>query len=394
MTDIAVEDGIISEISETLAGTFEDETDLKGARVLPGIIDPHVHFALPVGNRITADDFRSGSRKALTGGTTTVFDFTTPEPGIPLPETVRRRFSEARTAECTVFLHATVVGWNDAIREQADQCLEMGIRSFKFFTAYAESGRRTSYEAIEQAAAWAAETDARIIVHAEDQASLVPADRFPSDAFRHYEASRPVTAEVIAIRRLAEIQKDTGAAMAIVHVSSGSGMAAANHSGLRLETCPHYLTLTRDVFEGACGWRYAVAPPLRSAAEQTALWQGVSDGRIHWIGTDHAPFPTAEYDAAGDHFTRTPFGLDGTGTLLSRMIHAGIETGRITWERLVTLTSANAARFYGIYPRWGALESGSRWDALVIQDAHSVSIASSQPGHSRSARTLPPEPPP
>ncbi|HPQ42559.1 MAG TPA: amidohydrolase family protein, partial [bacterium] len=185
-------------------------------------------------------------------------------------------------------------------------------------------------------------------------------------AFRFYEASRPVAAEVAAIQRLAEIQKATGAMIAIVHVSSGSGVAAAAGSGLHLETCPHYLTLTRDVFEGPRGWRYAVAPPLRSPEEQAALWQAVMDGRIHWIGTDHAPFPTAEYDAAGDHFTRTPFGLDGAGTLLSRMIDTGIETGRITWERLAALTSENAARFYGIHPRWGALQVGSRWDAVAV----------------------------
>ncbi|MBN1295388.1 amidohydrolase family protein [bacterium] len=372
--DVTVENGRIISIDGAADGRFETEIDLQGARVLPGVIDPHVHFALPVGNRITVDDFRTGSMKAMLGGTTTVFDFTTPEAGVSLFESVRRRAVEARDALCTVFLHGTVVGWNDRIREQADRCLEMGIASFKFFTAYEESGRRTSYEAIELAAGWAARRNARIIVHAEDQASLVSVDRFPSDAFKYFEMSRPVVAEVTAIQRLAEIQKWTGAMMAIVHVSSGSGAEAAYGSGLYLETCPHYLTLTRDVYCGAIGWQFAVTPPLRSQGEQTALWDAVTDGRIHWIGSDHAPFPAADYMDAGDHFTRTPFGLDGAGTLLSRMIDSGIKTGKLSWERLAELTSENTARFYGLFPDRGTLDVGSRWDAVSIDNDNQIRI--------------------
>lgn len=364
--DIAIEDGIIIEIGDNLRGNFSRELDLSDHRVIPGCIDPHVHFALPVGHRISADNFLDGSRKALAGGVTTVFDFTTPIDGMDLAETLRLRRLETRQAECTVFLHATVVGWDVEMQQHAEECLAQGVRSFKFFTTYEESGRRTSWEALEDAARWIAEVDARMIIHAEDQDSLVPVDQLPSDSFRYYEASRPVAAEVRAIQTLADIQRRTGATMAIVHVSSGAGVEAARESGLYLESCSQYLTLTRDKFLEPSGWRYAVAPPLRSIEEQNRLWQAISDNRIHWIGSDHAPFPIEEYDEAGDHFTKTPFGLDSVGLTLRRLVSHGVQTGRITWNQLVSLTSCNAARFYGIYPEFGTISVGSRADLTAI----------------------------
>ena len=368
VADLVIEDGVIAEVGRDITGHFDGEVDMTGRRLIPACIDPHVHFALPVGQRITVDDFLSGSRKAMAGGIATVIDFTTPEPGLTLQDSLRNRVKEARQAECTVLLHSTVVGWDADIQGQADKCLEMGIGSFKFFTTYEESGRRTSYEQLLKAAEWAAASGARLIVHAEDQDSLIPAEKLPSDSFRFYESSRPVESEVKAIEKLASIQNETGANIAIVHVSSGSGVKAAINSGLKLETCPQYLTMTRDVFAGAGGWRYAVAPPLRSAAEQVNLWQAVVEGQIHWIGSDHAPFPVEDYDAAGDHFTKTPYGLDGVGTVLSRMIEHGVKTGRITWDQLVSLTSTGAAKFYGIYPEWGSLSVGSRGEFVVIDE--------------------------
>jgi len=364
--DFVIENGIVTECGVNLKGVFDSEVDLSGERVLPACIDPHVHFALPVGDLITSDDFVSGSRKALSGGVNTVFDFTTPVIGLTLEETVRRRISEAAEAECNVYLHAVVVGWNSEIEAQAQKCLELGIRSFKFFTTYAESKRMTSYEAIERAATWAFKHGARIIIHAEDNDSLIAAKNLPSDSFKFYESSRPVDAEVTAIKKIALIQQRTGAEIAIVHVSSGSGVAAAAGSNLKLETCPQYLTLTRDIFVTEPGWRYAVAPPLRSQAEQNLLWQAVSNGSIDWIGSDHAPFPIENYDAAGDHFTKTPFGLPGVDTLLTRMVMEGVMKNRITWEQLVSLTSVNAAKFYGIYPLFGSLKPGSRGEFTII----------------------------
>jgi dihydropyrimidinase len=377
--DIAVEDGYITALGPNLTGIFDEEIDLKGVRILPGGIDPHVHVALKTGNRLTRDDFVSGSSAALSGGITTVFDFSNLQENLALDEAVRSRFHEASRSLCNVFLHATVCGWNSRLEQEAESCIALGVTSFKFFTAYKETGRCTGYSDIERASMWAARHDARIIVHAEDQATLVSPDTFPSDSFIYYEASRPVQAEVTAIQNLAAIQKRTGAAMAIVHVSSGSGVSAACGSGLKLETCPHYLVMTRDLYQTPGGYRMAVAPPLRSRDEQTRLWKKITDGHIDWIGSDHAPYPEEDRRAAGDHFTEAPFGLEGVHSLLSVMIDQGVVKGRITWEQLVALTSENAARFYGIFPQKGCLAEGSDADFVAVDGNGKIRVVSMAP---------------
>lgn len=365
---------MITGIGDSLPGNFDHERDLAGRRILPGGIDPHVHFALPVGARVTADDFSSGSRRALSGGVTTVFDFTTPVPGVPIDETVRRRMREAESAGCSVFLHATVCGWDRKRETEAENCLELGVQSFKFFTTYKESGRMSTYDEIASAAEWAAHRSARLLIHAEDQDSIVPAASWPSDSFRYYEESRPVESEIVAISRLMEIRQRTGAAMAIVHVSSGSGAEQARGSGLRLETCPHYLRWTRETYDEAEGYRFAVAPPLRSRAEQELLWKSLESDGIDWIGSDHAPFSDLERIEAGDHFVAAPYGLPGVDTIFSTLLESGIKNRRITWERLVALTSTAAARFYGLYPKKGCICEGSDADLIALDEKNAPEV--------------------
>jgi dihydropyrimidinase len=374
--DIALENGFISEIGPSLSGSFDEEINLDGLRVLPGCIDPHVHFELSVNDLTTRDNFVDGSRYALKGGVTTVIDFSDICPEKPLYEMVLKRYQKAKKAECSVFLHAAVSGWLFSDEKHADICMRLGVRSFKFFTTYKESGRMSSYEAIEHAAMWAARNDACIIVHAEDSSILRPISEFESDSFRFYESSRPVEAEVAAISKLAAIQKRTGALMAILHVSSGSGVEAARNSGLKLETCPHYLSLTRDVYQNSDGYKFAVAPPLRSMNEQNRLWEAVVNGEINWIGSDHAPFSPAVRKKTGDHFTKAPFGLAGVGNLLPTMIDEGINKGRISWEQLVALTSENAAKFYGLYPQKGCIAEGSDADLIAVDDNNGIDILS------------------
>lgn len=275
---------------------------------------------------------------------------------------------EAESAECSVFLHATVCGWDRKREAEAENCLELGVRSFKFFTTYKESGRMSTYSDIEAAAEWAAHHSARLLIHAEDQDSILPAAAFPSDSFRYYEESRPVESEIAAITRLMEIRQRTGAAMAIVHVSSGSGAERARGSGLRLETCPHYLEWTRDQYDEPDGYRFAVAPPLRSRTEKELLWKSLESGGIDWIGSDHAPFSELEQTQAGDHFAAAPYGLPGVDSIFSSLLESGIKNRRITWERLVALTSTNAARFYGIYPKKGCICEGGDADLIAIDE--------------------------
>ncbi len=368
--DISVENGLITGVGPDLKGELGSEIDAGGKRLIPGLIDPHVHFELPVGDRVSSDDFDVGSQAGLHGGVTTIIDFTTPFPDRSLDASLDERLKRCRKSRVDYSLHNTVCGWNSKQAEAAIRCIERGFNSFKFFTAYEASGRRTSYDELFQAAEFCRDHSAVMLVHAEDQDRLNPPNSSGDpDSFVHYHDSRPESSEVAAVQRLSEIQKSTGATIYTVHLSSRAGMEAAAAGNLLLETCPHYLSLHNGIYLEPFGYRYAVAPPLRHEDNLAGLWTGIADGRIKTIGTDHCPFPVEEQDSAGDHFTRTPFGLAGIETLLPIMVTYGIERNRITWEQLVGATSENAAKIFGLYPRKGSLTPGADADFLLISDA-------------------------
>lgn len=364
--DLSVDNGIITGVGPDLGGDLGREFDAEGMRLIPGLIDPHVHFELPVGDRVSSDDFDVGSIAALHGGVTTVMDFTTPVPGRSLDESLDERLERCRKSRADISLHNTVCGWNPMIETSAETCIERGFNSFKFFTAYEESGRRTQYGELLKAAEFCRNHSAVMLIHAEDQNLLNPPLSGASDSFLTYSDSRPESAEVAAVHQLSEIQKATGATIYIVHLSSRAGLDAAHNSDLLLETCPHYLSIQNNVYLEPYGYRYAVAPPLRREDSLKGLWAAISNGRIKTIGTDHCPFPVAEQDDAGDHFTRTPYGLAGVETLLPVMVTYGIERNRLTWEQLVQVTSENAARIFGLFPRKGSLSPGADADFVLI----------------------------
>ncbi len=367
--DIAVDGDIISDIGPSLSGKFDNEWNAEGRYLLPGMVDPHVHFELPVGGRFSADTFHDGSRAALFGGVTTIIDFTTPFPNLSVIESLQERLRRASSAMVDYSFHCTLSGWDET---QSVSCIECGITSFKFFTAYKESGRCTEYSDLLRAAAFLASRGTIMLVHAEDQDSLRALDRFPSDSFMYYPESRPVAAEVRAVQHLREIQRETGARIYVVHVSSSSALDCAADSELILETCPHYLVLDDSVYQEPFGYRHAVAPPLRDKHHQRGLWYGIQNEKIRTIGSDHCPFSMPEQDRAGDHFTRSPFGLPGVETSLPLLVTYGIDTNRLTWQQLVSITSENPARIFGLHPRKGCLAPGSDADFIVIGDVFRV----------------------
>ena len=364
--NIAVSDGKIADIGPDISVAFDKELDLNGKMVIPGLIDPHVHFELPVGNRTSADDFLKGGIAALYGGVTTVLDFTTPFPGMSLPDSLAERLQRASVCPADYSLHVTVCGWNEKRKQEVAGCIQQGASSFKFFTAYEESNRRTSYEDLRSAAEVIKSAGGLVTIHSEDQHQLKPPAPGGSDSFLFYESSRPPVSEATAISRLAAIQSETGADMYIVHLSSQEGYQSATDTELLLETCPHYLILDKSRYDEPWGYRYAVAPPLRDTKDRNTLWEGLLSGRIQTIGTDHCPFPQTLQDTAGDHFTKAPFGLAGVETLLPLLVTYGIETGKLTWPQLVNLTSENPAKIFSLYPRKGSLQPGADADLVVI----------------------------
>jgi dihydropyrimidinase len=366
--DITIENAVIKATGSPDGNRFDHELDGRGAVALPGLIDPHVHFELPVAGRVSEDNFYSGGVRALYGGVTTVLDFSTPSDSTTLDQSVEERKKIAGKSPVDFSLHATVCRWNRNRETEALKCLEKGVSSFKFFTAYEESGRRTPYEEIHQAADFLYSHDALLTFHAEDQHHLKFPDNISDDLFARYAYSRPVEAEAVAINKLVKIQETTGSRMYIVHLSSRAGLQAAENSRLLIETCPHYLVLDQSKYLEPWGYRYAVAPPLRDRGDISSLWTAIQDGKVNTIGTDHCPFPLAEQDRVGDHFMKSPFGLAGVETLLPLLVTYGVEHNRLDWCQLAHLTAESPAKIFSLYPRKGCLEPGSDADIVLMDD--------------------------
>lgn len=322
--DLLFENGRIVEVDDAIhPGSAKEVVDCRGKYVFPGIIDPHTHMGIPIKDIHSADDFASGSRAALHGGVTTILDFTVLHDGETLHESVQRRSQEARGSVVDVGLHVNVTRADDAILAEIGELASGGFTSFKVFTTYREAGMMLEYGDIERVAHAVAEAGGLLMVHAEDDATLQAAgqglDRTSSDPLLHAR-SRPPDAEAEAVRRLGTIAERTGCPVYIVHLSSAPGLAAAvDFPALRVETCPQYLLLTENAYKREDGRMFVASPPLRTDRDREALWEGVMQGWISTIGTDHCPFLLRD-KPSGQPFGKIPNGIGGVETLFPLLL--------------------------------------------------------------------------
>lgn len=364
--------------------------DASGAYVIPGGIDPHTHFDLPVGAVRSADDFRTGTIAAGCGGTTCVIDFA--GAGRESPEEALRGWqakADGRAAIDYCFhLTCTSIPQDAAVaREYFEWTLSQGVASVKLYMAYPER-LMVDDDTLSRAFAAGAATGVRTCVHAEDgteverlaEAALARADTGPSAVTR----VRPPSVEVSAISRAASLADAAGTSVYVVHLSSAAGLdavRAAQGEGSRViaETCPQYLFLTSDRLQGPpeVAAAFVCAPPLRTDQDRDALWDGLADGTIEVVGTDHCPFTNADR-ARGtvdgrDHwktFREIPGGLPGVETRVS-LIYQGVRSGWLSLERWVDAVAGSPARLFGLDHVKGSLRVGRDADVVVFDpEAH------------------------
>lgn len=338
--------------------------DVTGLLLLPGVVDAHVHFALPVAGTRTADDFLSGSRAALAGGVTTFVDFTVGRPGLPLPEAVEARRAEARPSLADYTFHVEMVGWTRDRTEEIRACAELGVRSFKFYLAYADSGRRTDLGTLKAALEAIREIGGVAMVHAEAE-ELVEPRKGP------FPWARPSLSEEVAILEVGALSRATRCSTYVAHISSAAGLAAlrwARRQGAPIlgETCPHYLLLDESVYARPDGHRFSVTPPLRTPADQRALWEALGRGLLQAVATDHCAFTCAQKDPYREEPARLPSGLPGVETLLVLLYSEGVARGRLGLGRLAWYLSEGPARAFGLWPRKGALRPGADADLVLL----------------------------
>ncbi len=374
--DLLVSDEKIAAMGKALATSFSaDRTvDATGKFILPGLIDSHVHMPWKSDSFSSGDDFSSGTRAAIWGGVTTIIDFAIPERGEPLSVAVDKRRKEAIESCYTDFaFHAVINRFTSTLAEEIAAVIKAGIPSFKLYMLY--PGLALSDGEIYQIMRWVKQAGGLVGIHAENGAivdtltALLVARGKTGPAY-HY-ASRPQLVEAEAINRMLFLNRIVGGRMFFVHVSSQDSIALiaqAKHQGQQVyaETCPHYLLLTAEKCAGSEGYLFLVSPSLKNAADVESLWTGCEDGTVDFVSTDHCPFSRTQKAEHKDDFPKIPNGLPGVETRLPLMVTEGYEKRHLSLERIVQLTSYNAARILGLYPQKGTLQVGSDADLVVL----------------------------
>lgn len=388
--DVLLEGEKVSAVGENLPAGDAQVVDCAGKLLFPGFIDGHTHFDLEVCGTITADDFASGSRAALRGGTTMVVDFAAPDKGESLARGLERwREKAAGKTACDYGFHMTIDSWNDGISREAGEMMELGVSSFKMYMTY--PAMMIPEDDMYRALLRLREVGGIAGVHCENdgviRALVDEAKKAGRMAPSSHPRTRPAPLEAEAVGHLLRLAQVADAPVVVVHLSSRESMEevrAARRRGqtVYVETCPQYLLLEDGVYshpdymEAA---KFVCAPPIRKREDREALWEALQNGEIDTVATDHCSFTTAQKRAGRYDFTKIPGGLPGVEHRGVLLYTHGVAAGRISPSGLCRVLSENPAKLYGCWPRKGVISPGSDGDVVVYDPAaDGVISASSQ----------------
>lgn len=386
--DILIEGEKIVKIAPHIEDGDAEEINVEGKLLFPGFIDGHTHFDLEVAGTVTADDFETGTKAAISGGTTLVIDFASQDKGgHTLKEGLEKWHKKADgKCSCDYSFHMSIVEWNEETEKEIQDMIEEGITSFKLYMTYPAMmvEDRDLYKILKKLN----ECGCFAGVHCENagviDALIEEAKKEGRLGPENHPLVRPDTMEAEAVHRLLVIAKEAGAPVMVVHLTNKKAYeeivkARENGQTVFAETCPQYLLLddsaySKPDFGGAV---YVCAPPLRKKEDQDCLWKALANGQIQTVATDQCSF-TLEQKAMGkEDFTKIPGGLPGVQTRGALLYTYGVREGKITVEQMCRLLSENPAKLYGVYPKKGALLEGSDGD-IVVFDPEKESVISAK----------------
>lgn len=375
-TDIGILDGKVASLGQSgQLMAAREEIDASGLYVFPGFIDAHVHINLPLGEFVTNDKFADATRAAAHGGTTMIVDFAIPDLGESSLEAIERKLSEADgNAYVDYSLHGCLVSAGESSVEEIPRLLELGVGTIKMFMVYKDRLMLTSGE-IRTIMRKLATHGATALVHAEDPGIIDHLVDLESAAgtgspLAHVRA-HPNSSEVTAMWTIVALVEETGCPTYFVHVSAGEASGVLRYARerelpLKAETCPHYLSLASDLYEGENGRNYVCSPPLRSRADNKVLWNLIKDGLIQVVNSDHCGYDTGQKHRFSDDFTKIPNGLPGVETKNILLYSEGVSSGRLTLQEFVALTSTSMAKMLDVYPAKGMIGIGSDGDLVLF----------------------------
>jgi dihydropyrimidinase len=386
--DIFVANETIQAIGKNLGMQADQEIDATGKLVFPGGIDPHVHLDMPFMGTFSSDNYETGTRAALFGGTTMVIDFILQKQGNSLQAALDEwRSRSDNNCVGDYSFHMAVTDFNENTRTEIKKMIEQeGITSFKTFMAYKGAlmiDDRQMIGLMEEVKQYGG----LINVHATNGDMidyLVAKHRAEKklSPLYHY-LSQPEITEAEASERFADMTYYTGCPGYIVHLTCEGALNAVRNATRRnqkvfVETCIQYLILDASLYEKDFeGAKWVMSPPLRQPKDQVTLWAGINQGLVQVVATDHCPFKWEQKLMGKDDFSKIPNGHPAIENRMELLYSEGVHKGKISLNKYVEVACTNPAKIFGMFPRKGTLAPGSDADIVIFDpnEKHTLSAS-------------------
>ena len=375
-SDILVSNGKIKKIGKNLKVSNTEIIDLKNKLVFPGFIDGHTHFNLSVANTTTIDGFNSGTRAAISGGTTTIIDYATQYKGETLKEGYENwKKKTLEGVNCDYGFHMSISDVNDEVLKEIKDMFKIGITSFKLYTTYdvmiddadmtkvlKELGKYKGLACVH------CENDGMI---KELRSEIKGADN--KKVYSH-AATRPKEAEADCVNRLIYMCEVAKTPFLAVHITNDYALkevekAKKEKKQVYGETCPQYLIFDDSVYKKTFkeASKYVIAPPLRKKSDNKYLMDGIKKGSIDIVSTDHCSFTMAQKSLGINDFRKIPGGLNGVEYRGPMFINLAL-TKKLPIEKVVEVLSENPAKLFGLHKRKGFIKEGFDADLVIVDD--------------------------
>ncbi len=374
--DVLIKGERIDRLSPAIEEQADRIVDADGLLVLPGAVDPHVHFNDEFMGTVSVHDFFAGTLAAAYGGVTSVIDFSNQAPGAPLMSTLESKLWEAEGKAILDWgVHPVITRTSPEVLDEIPLLAERGAPTIKCYMTYRSEGLMMEEPELEQILARLKEVNGMLMLHAEDNDIIeakVPRLIATGNTRAIFHArSRPTQAEDTAIRKAVHIAQETGGRVFVVHLASASGLdiikrARAQGTHIQCETCTHYLMFTDAMLERDDGIKWICSPPLRDESVQQALWSGLQEGHIAQVSSDDSAFSWEAKLLGRDRFDLCPNGIPGIEVRLPLLYSEGVAKDRISLSQWVKLVSTNPARLFGLFPQKGTVAPGSDADLVLF----------------------------